>query len=225
MPECVRWLQQEKAHFHHVLHIHEIAHLAAVGVVGVVRFEQHHRARLLNLVEGVHDDRGHAALVVLVGAIHVEKLQSGPEIGLFFLLQGPVVEVVFRVAVGVQRAVEGEQRLVGIGVAQGAVAVGGGRGGVHQRQVVLHAGLPHLLRIVQVEHVEHGRVHLGGIGAGAEVEDELHLLVVGVEPLEKRFPVHVLAQLLALNVGQLLVDGKIIHRHDVVEIGGVEAGN
>ena len=57
-----------------------------------------------------------------------------------------------------------------------------------------------------------------------EVENKFYLLVVLVEPREELLPVHVFAQLFARDVGQLFLNGEVINHHNVVEIGGVEAG-
>ncbi len=96
-------IHQEQADVQQVLDIDEIAHLLTVLEVGIVRAEQFHFSGFIYLVVGVKNHRRHAALVVFVGAIDIEKLQPRPEKRLFLLLQRPDIELVLRIAVGIQR--------------------------------------------------------------------------------------------------------------------------
>ncbi|GGG56746.1 hypothetical protein GCM10011378_36130 [Hymenobacter glacieicola] len=48
---------------------------------------------------------------------------------------------------------------------------------------------------------------------------------MGVQPLKKFLPIYVLAQALASKVGQLALGGEVIDHHDIIEIGGIEAGD
>lgn len=78
----------------HVLHIDEVADLLTILVVGVMRAEEFYLALLLDLVEGMEDNRCHTALVVFIRAEDIEELKAGPEGWCTRLLQCPYIELV-----------------------------------------------------------------------------------------------------------------------------------
>src|SRR3954470_13976107 len=74
-------LEEPEVHVDHVVHVHEVAALLAVAVARRA-LEEQDLAGGGELVVGVESDRGHAALVRLVGAIDVEVAETGDLRGL-----------------------------------------------------------------------------------------------------------------------------------------------
>ena len=121
-------VHQKQAHLGDVLDIDEIARLSAIGVVRSVRPEQLHSTGGSNLIERMKHHTRHAAFVVFIGAKYVEKLQARPKVrgptG-SCLCQRPPIEVVFGIAVGIERGQLVHDCMI-IRVAVFAPAIGGG---------------------------------------------------------------------------------------------------
>jgi hypothetical protein len=110
-------------------------------------------------------------------------------------------------------------------VAQFAQAVGGRRGSVDERNLVVVALLPQPLGVAYVQFFEYGVVKLGSVGAGPDVKDELYVFVIGVEPPHELPAVHEFADLLALQVAVFLLVRKVVNGDNRVKIVGVEAAD
>ena len=115
-------LQQPEHDVDAVLHIHEIAHLAAVGVLRAVGLEQAERAGFAQLGESLAGHALHLALVVLVGAVHVEELHAGDALEQI-LAVGPQIEHLLGITVHVEGA-QGKRGQQAVGKAVRTVAVG-----------------------------------------------------------------------------------------------------
>ena len=68
-------IQQPEVHGHHIVDVDKIA-LLAVGAVAIAAFEQAHSIARIELLLHVKRHAGHAALVLLAGAIDVEVTQA-----------------------------------------------------------------------------------------------------------------------------------------------------
>ena len=189
-----------------------------------MRFEEFHLARFLNLMEGVQNDRRHPALVILVGAVHIEELQPGPEERLAFLRQRPLVEIVLRFAVEVHRF-QLVDDLVIVVEAVLAHTVSGCRRGIYKRQTILNTLCPKGFGVVQVQLVVNLFREARCGRACAQVEDEFHKAVVGVEPIEELHTVHLGGEAFAFEILVFLAVAEVIDKHNVVEIVGVEAAH
>ena len=115
----VHEVQEDAAH---IFDVNEVAGLVSVLVILAMTSEELHAACRLHLPKGVQHDRRHPGFVEFVGAVDVEEFESRPEVGLSFLGQGPLVEVVFRPAIGIEGLELGDH-LVVVHVAQVATAV------------------------------------------------------------------------------------------------------
>ena len=69
---------------------------------------------------------------------------------------------------------------------------------------------------MHVELIEDRAIELGGIRTRTEVEDELHQLLVLVQPGEEFASFHPCRELLPLEVRRLVRPGEVVHGHDVL---------
>ena len=81
---------------------------------------------------------------------------------------------------------------------------------------------PDLLGIVQIKPVENSRVHFGRIGAGSQVDDDLHQLVMRLQPWKKGITVHLGRVLFARQVARLLRTREIVHQHNILVTSLIE---
>ena len=143
-----------------------------------VRLEQLHGAPGLDVVEAPRQHAHHRALVIFVGAEHVEELQPGPLRRQPFAARGAFghrhVEQMLAPAVEVHRPqlLQGVHGLV-VAKAVAAVAIGRRRGRVDQRRGVRRAPVqqPHRQPEIGLDH----QIAVGrrGLGDGAEMDDGL----------------------------------------------------
>ena len=168
------------------------------------------------------------AFVVFIGAVHVEKFETGPErrrgdfglgIGDCGLRIGwvrqhpehPNVEILLGLAVGIQRF-EPRDKGVVVRVTDFTQTVGRGTAGIQKRYLKTGADHPECAGIFEVEFVENGGVHFGGIGAGAKVQYGIHIAVVAFEPAHKVVSVHLTPQFFAFEVAVFVGTRKIVDR-------------
>src|SRR5262245_44872413 len=123
--------QQPVHHRDGIVDKDEVAPLVAVFDARTVRLEQAHRLATLRLVETLGDETHHLALVVLVRAEHVEKLQAGPLRRQLLALVNPIndgeIKQLLAPAVEIHRSQLAQfRRLPVVGEALTAVAVRGG---------------------------------------------------------------------------------------------------
>ena len=176
----LRARQQPHHHPHHIVDIDEIAPLIAVFNPLAVRLEQFHRPARFDIVEAPRQHAHHRALVIFVGAEHVEEFQPGP------LRRQPVascralgdghVEQMLAPAVQIHRAqrLQRRYRLI-VAKSLRAIAIGRCRGGIDQRRRIGGAPVqqPHRQPEIGLDHeIAVGR---GGLRNGAEVDN-------GVQP-------------------------------------------
>jgi hypothetical protein len=112
--------------------------------------------------------------------------------------------------------------LVVVRIAALSCTVSGGTAGVVEGQPVLGAALPQLPGVVQVEHLEDGRVFFGSIGSCPEVKDGIYLSAVGVQPGEECVSVHPLSDPLADQVALLIRSAEVVHSYHIGVAGIVE---
>ncbi|MEY9504957.1 hypothetical protein ABIE87_004515 [Bradyrhizobium diazoefficiens] len=148
--------QQPHDDAHDVVDIDEIAALVAVGNAFAMRLEQLHDAARLDVVEAPRQHAHHRALVVLVGAEHVEEFQAHTLRRQLLAARDPFghgeIEHMLAPAVEVHRPQFFQRRDRGVVVkACLAVAIGRRRGGVDQR---------HRIRRAPVEQA-HGEAKIG----------------------------------------------------------------
>ena len=99
-------VHQEKADFREVFDVYKIPRLTAVFEIRAMRTKQFLRACLIDLIEGMKDNTGHAAFVKFIWAKYIEKFQANPEVwgrASFLLLQSPLVKLIFGCSVWIQR--------------------------------------------------------------------------------------------------------------------------
>jgi hypothetical protein len=210
-------VHQKDANFNDVFDIHEVTHLVAIGKIGAMRAEKRHLARLLDFLEGMPNHRSHAAFVVFIGAIHIEKFEARPEKRFLLLLERPHIKILFRLAVRIEWFELWHLCLVVV-VAQLTGAVSRCRGGIHQGDLIVVAFFPDGLRVVQVEAVKNTNVPLGGIGASTQMKTELNVGLVGIEPIEKLVAMDKGLDFLIGQVFHFSFIREVIHSNDEVEI-------
>ena len=165
-PACAR-AREERGDRRRVLDVEEIARLLAVGDTGAVALEQLDRAAVADLLVRFGDDAAHRALVVLVGAVHVEVLE--PDRALQQLLAPqPQVEQVLGVPVHVERAQRVRIEVLAHVVL--ARAVRRRRGRVDEARAARERPARDLLRAPHVVRDQVRRVALGRRRARAEME-------------------------------------------------------
>ena len=159
-----------------IVDIDEIAALVAVGDAVAVRLEQLHGAARLDVVEAPRQHAHHRALVIFIGAEHVEEFQARPLrrqlLALGRALGDGHVEQMLAPAVQIhrpQRLQRIDRRVVAKSLR--AVAIGRRRRGIDQRRCVGGAPVeqPHRQAKIGFDHqIAVGR---GGLRDRAEMDD------------------------------------------------------
>ena len=208
-----------------VLDEDEVAALFAVGVA-TGAFEHADGAGVLELLGEVVDDGGHAAFVLLAGAVDVEVAEADD--GGFDVVHAaaePVVEDELGVAVDVEGLFVFGDFLEDFGQ-----AVGGGGGGVDEGDLVVGGEGEEGFGVVEVVVHHVAAVVFEGVGAGSLVEDGGDLGVVEVafeDGFDEVELVHVVGVVGALEVeelgaGEVGGRGEVVDDEDVLFADGVE---
>ena len=218
--------EQPAHHADGVVHIDEIAFLLAIGDARAVRLEQPDGLAGLGVVEPLGDEAHHFALVILVGAEHVEEFQPRPLRRHLLLARGALdhghVEHMLAPAVEIHRLEffkRADRPVVGKAVL--AVAESRGRRGVDQRRARRRAPFQQAQR--QPEIVFHDRVAIGrgGRGDGAHMHHGLEL--AAVEPAQKIGRRHKIGDLAMCEIAPLAVAAENVVDGNVGAAGLVEA--
>ena len=185
-----------------------------------MRLEQLHDAARFDVIEAARQHAHHRALVVFVGAEHVEEFQAHPLrrqlLAVRCALGDGEIEQVLAPAVEIHRPQFLQRRDRGVVVkSRLAVAIGRGRGGVDQRLAGSGAPAPQRNRGVEVGRDDVVGVALGGRGVGAEMEHRLDLVAEAFEPGGEPFDRHDLEEVALGDVAPFVARAEPVDDNEI----------